>query len=72
MVRTTIDAPDEVLDQLRRLAELRGTSIDVVIREALEEKAARCRQLPKSLGMGDSGFTDTARRIGEEGLPPQS
>lgn len=86
MKRTTIMAPDALLETLRAIAEERQVSLDVVIREALEEKAvssghqpapngepsAAPRRLPRSLGMGASGHSDTSRRIGEERPEPRS
>ena len=72
MRRTTIVAPDALLDKLRIIAAERHTSMAEVIREALEEKAASYRPLPRSLGMGASGHTDTARRTAEERPEPRS
>jgi hypothetical protein len=78
MRRTTIAAPDEVLDALQAIADERHVSVADIIREALAEKAAshrlppRDRPLPRSLGMGASGHTDTARRTGEERPEPRS
>lgn len=71
MRRTTIVAPEEVLERLRALAAERGVSLAAVIREALEEKAGRHRPKPRSLGMGASGHTDTAQRSAEEGFVPE-
>ncbi|HVB96697.1 MAG TPA: CopG family transcriptional regulator [Chloroflexota bacterium] len=70
MTRTTIVAPEELLERLRHEAEDRGISLATVIREALEEKAKGWRPKPRSLGIGDSGRTDTARRTGEEPAVP--
>jgi hypothetical protein len=70
MRRTTILAPDDLLVQLRRLAAERGTSVASVIREALEEKVRSHRPLPYSLGIGDSGRSDGARRTAEEEIVP--
>jgi metal-responsive CopG/Arc/MetJ family transcriptional regulator len=64
--RTTIVAPEELLRRLRVVAAERGTSMAELIREALEEKVAEHRPKPKSIGIGDSGHTDTARRAGDE------
>jgi hypothetical protein len=72
MKRTTIDAPDELLDQLRRVADERGISVDALILEALEEKAGRSGPLPRSLGIGASKHTDIARRAGDERPIPRS
>jgi len=69
--RTTIVAPDDLLQRLRALAAERGVSLAAVIREALEEKAARHRPKPRSLGMAASGYTDTARRSGDERPEPR-
>ena len=85
MKRTTIMAPDALLDRLRAIAAERQVPMAAVIREALEEKAASCgqqaashgesstspRRLPRSLGMGDSGRSDISRRIGEERFEPR-
>jgi hypothetical protein len=71
MKRTTIVAPEELLDRLRRVAAERGTSMAMLVREALEEKARSQRPKPRSLGIGDSGQTDTARRAGEERPKPR-
>jgi hypothetical protein len=72
MRRTTIVAPDELLDQLRLAAAQRGVSMAVLIREALEDKVRSERPKPRSLGIGDSGRTDIAQRIGEERPEPRS
>lgn len=86
MKRTTIMAPDALLDTLRSIADERQVPMATVIREALEEKAASYRQqptsngepstsrrrLPRSLGMGDSGRSDISERIGEERFEPRS
>ena len=72
MQRTTIMAPEEVLERLRKIAAERKSSMAAVIREALEEKARTYRQKPRSLGIGDSGFTDTARRSADERPEPRS
>jgi hypothetical protein len=49
----------------RRLAASRGVSLAAVIREALEEKARRPQPMPRSLGIADSGHTDTSTLAGE-------
>jgi hypothetical protein len=70
MKRTTIMAPEGLLERLRRVAADRSVSLAVVMREALEERVKRHQPRPRSLGIGDSGRTDIARRIGEEGFVP--
>lgn len=53
-------APEELLDKLRRIATEEHVSLATVIRQALEERAVRQRPKPKSLGIFDSGYTDTS------------
>lgn len=68
MKRITITAPDELLQQLRQMAAARNISLAALIRESLEEYAERhrppaCpRPLQRSVGIGDSGYTDTSER----------
>lgn len=72
MGRTTISLPKELLRRLRLMAVERGTSMAALIREALEEQAARHRPRPRSLGIGASGRSDTARRTAEERPEPRA
>jgi hypothetical protein len=72
MRRTTIVAPEELLERLRLMAVERRTSMATLIREALEEKVKSQRPRPRSLGIGDSGHTDTARRTTEERPVPRT
>jgi predicted transcriptional regulator len=65
MQRTTIVAPEALLERLRRIAAERHVSLATVIREALEERAAREQPKPKAIGIFDSGHTDTARLAGD-------
>jgi metal-responsive CopG/Arc/MetJ family transcriptional regulator len=71
MRRTTIMAPEDLLERLRRMAADRGTSVAELIREALEDKVKTHRPRPRSLGIGASGHTNTARRTGEEPAIPE-
>ena len=71
MRRTTIVAPDDLLERLRKIAAERGTSMATLVREALEEKVQSYRPKPRSLGIGDSGQTDIARRTAEEPIVPE-
>ena len=71
MERTTISIPDELLQRLRVIAAERRTSIAALVREALEEKTGNYRPRPRSLGVGASGYTDTARRTAEERAEPR-
>jgi predicted transcriptional regulator len=72
MERTTLMLPDDVRDRLRRMAADRGVSMAAIVREAIEEKIARTRPRPRSLGIGASGTTDTARRAGDERPEPRA
>ncbi len=72
MERTTLSLPEDLLRRLRAFAAERRTSMASIIREALEEKADQLRPRPRSLGIGNSGHTDTARRAGEERPEPRA
>jgi hypothetical protein len=72
MQRTTIVAPEQVLQRLRRMAAERGTSMADLIREALEAKVGTDHPRPRSLGLGSSGHTDTAQRASRERPVPRS
>lgn len=72
MERTTLSLPKNLLRRLRMLAAERGTSMAEVIREAIEESVSRHRPQPRSLGIGASGHTDTARRTAVERPEPRS
>lgn len=71
MERTTISIPQELLQRLRLIAAQRRTSMAAVIRQALEETARSHSPKPKSLGMGDSGYTDTSMRTTTERPEPR-
>ena len=71
MTRTTITIPEGLLDRLRKLAAQRRTSIARVVREALEEKVTLYRPRPRSLGIGASGRSDTARRTADDRPEPR-
>jgi hypothetical protein len=71
MERTTLMLPDETRDRLRRIASDRGVSMATVIREAIDEKVATVRPRPRSIGVGASGRTDTARSSGDERAEPR-
>ncbi len=72
MTRTTISLPKELLKRLRLIAAERGTSMAALIRVALAEMAAQHRPRPRSLGIGASGRTDTARRTAKERPEPRA
>jgi len=71
MQRTTILLPDDLLDRLRRIAAERGNSMAAIVREALEEATRTHRPRPRSLGIGDSGRHDIARRTADEPSVPE-
>jgi predicted DNA-binding ribbon-helix-helix protein len=70
MKRTTIMLPPDLFKQLRRIAAEREMSVAALVREVLEEKVSEHR--PHSLGIGSSGFSDTARRTVEERSVPRA
>ncbi|MBI4283504.1 MAG: ribbon-helix-helix protein, CopG family [Chloroflexi bacterium] len=72
MERTTMSIPEELLKRLRLMAAERGTSMAVLIREAVEEKVRSHRPKPKSIGMGDSGRTDISERSATERPVPRN
>lgn len=71
MDRTTLTLPEETRRRLRRLAAERGVSMAALIREAIDEKVERLAPKPRSLGVGASGTSDTARRSGDERAKPR-
>jgi plasmid stability protein len=71
MKRTTISIPDGLLRRLRMIVAEEGTSMDALVREALEERVASHRPRPRSLGIGASGETDTARRAADQRPEPR-
>ena len=72
MKRTTLVIPGDLHHQLRRIAAERDVSLATVVREALEERVARARPTPRSLGVGDSRSTDTAPRATAERPEPRA
>jgi hypothetical protein len=72
MNRTTISLDDNIRKRLRRLAAERGVSMATLIREAIDEKVDRLGPKPRSLGIGASGASDTARRSIEERPEPRA
>ena len=65
---------DEQLERmLKELASARGITVEEIIHEALEEKVAAVRRPRlRSIGIGASGHTDTARLSDEIRPEPQS
>jgi plasmid stability protein len=71
-MRTTLTVPDDLLERLRLMAAEQHRSMADLIRQALEERVKTYRPRPRSLGIGASGYRDTARRIAEERPEPRS
>ena len=72
MKRTTFTIDDDTLGRLRRASAERDVSMATIIREAIEEKVERLAPRPRSLGIGASDSTDTARRTGNERPEPRA
>ena len=72
MERTTLSLPEELLNRLRLVAAERNTSMATLIREAIEEKLSELRPRPRSLGIGASKRSDTARQSAEQRPRPRS
>lgn len=72
MKRTTLSLPDDLLERLRLIAQEEQRSMATVMREALEEAAARWRPRPRSLGIGASGKRGVARRTATERSVPRT
>jgi hypothetical protein len=72
MDRTTLSLSDATRRRLRRLAAERGVSMAAIIREAIDEKVGKLAPKPRSLGIGASGTSDTARRSGQERPEPRT
>ncbi len=72
MNRTTFTIDDDTRRRLRRIAAERGVSMATIIREAIDEKVERLAPKPRSLGIGASGTSDTARRSGDDRPEPRA
>lgn len=72
MNRTTFTIDDDTRRRLRRIAVDRGVSMATLIREAIDEKVDQLAPRPRSLGVGASGVTDTARRSADERPEPRA
>ena len=74
MKRTTIMAPQELLDRLQSIAQREQVSLAEVIRQGLEWRVAQAEQPPQFIGAGTSTeppYT-TGRRAGEIAYTPRS
>jgi metal-responsive CopG/Arc/MetJ family transcriptional regulator len=70
--RTTLSIPGPLLERLRVAAAERRVSMAEFVREALEEKLASRRPVPRCLGVGASGYRDTAREASDERPEPRA
>lgn len=71
MKRLIISLPEDLFRRLRSMATERGISVDALAREAVKAKVEDHRPSPRSLGIGASGKSNTARRSGDEQLEPR-
>jgi hypothetical protein len=71
MERTTISIPDDVLQRLRIIATEQRISLAGLVRAALADTVRSYRPRPRSLGIGASAHTDTARRTAEQPAEPR-
>jgi hypothetical protein len=72
MKRLSLTVSGVVLDEPHRAANSRRVSIAMIGSEVLEEKAARSRPTPKSIGIAASGHSDATRASAEEPIVPRS
>jgi predicted transcriptional regulator len=74
MKRTTIMAPDELLDRLQAIARRENISLAEVIRQGLELRAQQAMRRPGFVASGRSVEPpfDAARRAGEMQPEPPS
>ena len=72
MDRTTITLDVETRTRLRRIAAERGISMAALIREAIDTTIEEHAPKPRSLGVGASGTSDSARRSGEQRPEPRA
>jgi len=65
MKRTTITLDEATRRRLRRIAAERGISMAALIRKAIDETIKRYAPKPRSIGVGASGTSDTARQAAD-------
>ena len=71
MKRTSIVAPDYLLEGLHALARQRRVPFATVVREALEAKLRERPPKPTIFGIASSGYNDTSELAGEERPEPR-
>lgn len=72
MARTILTLPDALLARVKARAAERGISMAEYIREKLDERSDEDRPEPLTMGMANSGHTDTSRLSGEVRPRPRS
>jgi hypothetical protein len=74
MKRTTIMAPEDLLERLHAIARAEGLSLAEVMRQGLEMRAAQPAKRPRFFGAGRSTEPpfDAGRRAGEIQYTPGS
>ena len=72
MDRTTITLDVETRTRLRRFAADRGMALAALIGEASDATMELHAPRPRSLGVGASGTTDTARLTGDQRPEPRA
>ncbi len=72
MQKTTVVIPEYLHERLKQAASARHESMGAVIRRAIEKEVSEVWPKPKSLGIFDSGHTDTGARAGEIKYEPRS
>jgi hypothetical protein len=73
MRRTTIVAPEELLDRLRAIAREEDTSFADIVRQGLEWRASHPGKRLRFIGAGRSQEPhDTARQAGDIDFTPRS
>jgi len=72
MQKTTIMIPEGLYERIKRMAAERGESMGQLVRESLEETVKKKHPRPRSIGIFDSGYTDTAEKAGEIKFEPRT
>jgi metal-responsive CopG/Arc/MetJ family transcriptional regulator len=65
MRKTTMYLDDELYQRVKALAQARGATQALVIRDAIAAYVAHDRGAPRSVGMGRSGSSDLSERAEE-------
>ena len=73
MIRTTVVAPEEVMDAVKTIAREEGLSVAEVVRQGLELRIEQSIRPPRFIGSGESGEFghDTGARSGDMKFEPR-